>query len=149
MRQKRLLTVITIFLICSAIFLYLNHRPVKIIAVHQDKAYSSIIVDHMPLTAKGKIEWWMDHKDRLFKEYNVPKVDSDGLFRVYFWAFGEGYKELGKHDRLCFDDVPEPKNCIDKDNLMIVAKTREGNMRYTFDDAVYIQTPDGALKKRK
>jgi len=50
----------------------------------------------------------------LKSKYDIPKPSSYGNFTVIFWGYGGGYKKEGKYDRLCFNDMPLPKKCIDK-----------------------------------
>ncbi|MBP2169675.1 hypothetical protein J2125_002867 [Erwinia toletana] len=32
-------------------------RPVEVIAVHQDKNWSTVLVKNFPITADGKVDW--------------------------------------------------------------------------------------------
>ncbi|WP_152972211.1 DUF943 family protein, partial [Serratia rubidaea] len=58
-----------IILIMGCIFLgyilWLLLRPVKIVAVHEDGNFSSVLVKSFPFTTRGKIEWWLQNKDML------------------------------------------------------------------------------------
>ncbi|WP_276308270.1 DUF943 family protein [Mixta theicola] len=78
-------------------------------------------------------------------KYHIPKPDGSGDYSIAVWRFGDGYKELGKYDRLCFDDMPPPKNCIEKDRLMYITLTRDGEVSYWLNDTRYIQKADGEL----
>lgn len=42
------------------------------------------------------------------EKYHITTPEKDGSFYLTFWLFGEGYKEEGKYDRLCFDDMQTP-----------------------------------------
>ena len=95
-------------------FLWLNLRPVKIIAVHKSDNFSNILVDHFPLTVQGKIAWWQENKAMLKSRYGIPDASSDGGYHVTFWLFGDGYMEQGKYDRLCFSDMKAKKTVLRK-----------------------------------
>ncbi len=56
-------------------------------------------------------------------KYSIPKPASDGFYTVIFWDFGDGYKEEGKYDRRCFDDMKTSKNCIDKTRFSLSRMT--------------------------
>lgn len=56
-------------------------------------------------------------------KYKIPKPATYGSYTIIFWLFGEGYKEEGKYDRLCFDDMPPPKRCIEKEAIFAVEKS--------------------------
>lgn len=103
MRVKLVLLVMAGVLIGYAFWLLL--RPVEIVVVHQRNNFSAVLVKNFPLTDQGKISWWMKNKDRLKMRYGIPKPASYGSFTITFWLFGDGYKEEGKYDRLCFDDM--------------------------------------------
>ncbi len=51
---------------------------------------------------------------------------------IVIYAFGEGYQEEGKKDRRCFEDMAPPRNCIDKNILMMIWRTRDGGVEYDF-----------------
>jgi hypothetical protein len=136
-----------ILLIAAAGFAYLNLRPVKVIAVHHDKYSISVLVNRMPFSATEKIKWWIKNQPELTATYKLPGV-SDTYFNIYFWAFGDGYKELGKYDRLCFQDMPPPKNCIEKERLMYITLTRHGEVDYWLNNTRYIQKKNGELYEK-
>jgi hypothetical protein len=49
--------------------------PVKIIDVHRSTdriGYDDIIVDHFPLTDRGRINWWLSQRDMLKKNTTFP-----------------------------------------------------------------------------
>ena len=129
----------------GALMLYLTLRPVKIIAVHQDKYSGSILVDHLPPLAMQRIKWWQKNKDMLAKKYALPVKWDEKNYNIYVWEFGDGYKELGKYDRLCFDDMPPPKNCIEKERLMYIFLNRHGEVNYWLNGTGYVQRADGTL----
>ena len=67
-------------------------------------------------------------------KHGIPKPDSGGYFYVTFWWFGEGYKEEGKYDRLCFNDIKTKVNCIEKDAVFSVDKSRNFGVTFTVYD---------------
>ncbi len=121
---------------CSLIWylIWLTFRPVKIVSVHKDENFSHVLVRNFPLTDKGKISWWIENKDILKENYNIPNPAPYGSFTVNFWDFGEGYKEEEKHDRRCFDDMKTNKNCIDKNLLLSIKRIKYGNTLFIVYD---------------
>ncbi|URQ61474.1 DUF943 family protein [Pantoea alhagi] len=137
------LFLVSIIAIVGAFFFSL--KPIKIIAIHQHLNRSDILVDRYPWSDKGKIEWWEENKVFLQRKYDIPKSDKTGSYSIAIWAFGDGYKALEKYDRLCFDDMPPPKNCIEKDRLMYITLTRDGEVSYWLNNTRYIQKANGEL----
>ncbi|MDU4091745.1 MAG: DUF943 family protein [Pantoea sp.] len=111
-----------------ALWLYLH--PAKIVAVHQDANFSSVLVKNFPLTDQGKISWWLENKDMLKKNYGIPKPASYGSFTINFWDFGDGYKNEGKLDRRCFDDIKNNTKCIDKNLLFSVKRIKHEQLLF-------------------
>ncbi|MEB6335209.1 DUF943 family protein [Serratia rhizosphaerae] len=140
-----------IILIIGCIFLgyilWLLLRPVKIVAVHEDGNFSSVLVKNFPFTTRGKIEWWLQHKDMLKERYGIPKPASYGNFSVNFWLFGDGYKEEGKYDRLCFDDMKTRVNCIEKDIVFSVSKSKNLGVVFFADGGIYRIDKNGKIAK--
>lgn len=126
-------------------FVWLSQRQVEIIAVHQRNNYSDILVKNFPFTDKGKISWWLKNKEILKDKYKTPEPASDGFFTVTFWDFGDGYKEQGKYDRLCFDDMKTAVNCIDKDAVFSVSNSKNRGTRFTVHDGIYRITQQGEI----
>ncbi|MBT0723948.1 DUF943 family protein [Rosenbergiella sp. S61] len=115
-------------------WLWLSLRPVEVVAVHDNGNHSYVLVRNFPLTDKGKINWWLKNKDILEEKYDIPKPSSSGYFTVIFWDFGDGYKEEGKYDRLCFDDMKTKVNCIEKDAVFSVDESRNMGVMFTVYD---------------
>ncbi|MFU9136352.1 DUF943 family protein [Erwinia tasmaniensis] len=115
-------------------WLWLSLRPVEVVAVHDNGNHSYVLVRSLPLTDKGKINWWLKNKEILKEKYDIPKPSSSGYFTVIFWDFGDGYKEEGKYDRLCFDDMKTKVNCIEKDAVFSVDKSRNMGLMFTVYD---------------
>ena len=133
------------FLSAAILFLYLSFRPVNIIAVHKTLRSWNILVDHLPPGSKQKISWWHKNKEAISKKYPIPNVNYLQEYNISIWQFGDGYKELGKYDRFCFNDMPPPKNCIEKKRLMYITLTRDGEVSYWLNDTRYVQKANGEL----
>ena len=116
-------------------------RPVEIVAVHEDDNHASVLVKTFPFTDKGKISWWLKNKNMLKEKYNIPKPSPSGNFTVIFWDFGDGYKEEGKYDRRCFNDMKTKVNCIEKNAVFAV--------RQYHDDDVIFATYEGRYSLNK
>ncbi|WBF45681.1 DUF943 family protein [Serratia rubidaea] len=128
-------------------FFWHSMQPVEIIAIHQRDNYSDVLVNHFPFTDKGKINWWLDNKEILKEKYDIPKPDSDGFFTIIFWDFGDGYKEAGKYDRMCFEDMKEKENCIEKNVFFIAENDRDNDMLFVGDGGRYLMKKNGQIIK--
>ncbi len=128
LRNKKIFTSLVAAHICTNLFLWMEFKPVKIIAVHQRNNYSDILVENFPITDSGKIAWWIKNKSMLAEKYKIPKPASYGSFTIIFWDFGDGYQEEGKYDRLCFDDMKTAENCIDKNSFLTVRNTPDNRV---------------------
>ncbi|QHM70024.1 DUF943 family protein [Mixta intestinalis] len=128
---------------------WLSLRPVNIIAVHQrSNNFSAILVENFPLTDKGKIAWWLKNSYPIKEKYNIPVPAEDGFFSITFWLFGDGYKEQGKYDRLCFDEIKSSKKCIEKNPVLTVEKTRNRGIFFTiYDGSNYRIDENGKIIK--
>ena len=132
------------FIILISGFLYISNLRVEIVKTHWNPHSFHILVRKFPLTDKGKINWWLENKESIFQDYHLPdNILSNN--NIVVWRFGDGYKTLGKYDRLCFDDMPPPKNCIEKERLMYITLTRKGEVSYWLNGTRYIQKANGEL----
>lgn len=129
--------------------LWLSFRSVKIIAVHQDGNYSEVLVKDYLFTDEGKIKWWLNNNEMLKEKYNIPKPSEDGRYHVILWDFGDGYKEGDGYDSLCFDDMPPPINCIDKNKVITIGHNINSPARFTVSGGVYDLQDNGLIVKRK
>jgi len=127
--------------------------PVKIIDVHRstDKFdYDDIIVDHFPLTDRGRINWWLSQRDMLKEKYNIP---SGQEFVLMVWDVGDGYlRDSPREDYFCFPDMTSEKNCIEKNNLLKVdARFSDNNtVNFIIDDKKYIMNKkDGSMTRER
>ncbi len=147
--KKTLLIIVAAGTVLMSYLLWLTCRPVEIIAVHKKDNYSSVLVNNFPFTDRGRINWWQENKQMLKNRYGVPRPDTDGFFTVIFWDFGDGYKEEGKYDRLCFDDMNPPANCIEKNKLFTVNYGRNMGLYFTTNNERYFINKDGNIIKMK
>ncbi|WP_409335185.1 DUF943 family protein [Cedecea neteri] len=149
MRLNNTVIIVLLLAVC-VLFCYgqwFFFRPVEIVAVHQRNTYSSILVKNLPFTKKGKINWWLENKEMLKAKYDIPRPASYGGYTIIFWLFGEGYKEEGKYDRLCFDDMKTKVNCIDKDSVFSIDYSKNMGLEFTFSDGIYRLEENGNLIK--
>ncbi len=118
-------------------FFWFFLRPVEIIAVHKDGEFSSVLVRNFPSTDQGKIDWWLKNKEKLKEKYNTPNPAKDGFFSIVFWDFADGYKEEGKYDRRCFEDMKPPINCIEKKRVYSVSNSNNMGISFTTSSEIY------------
>ncbi|WP_435947186.1 DUF943 family protein [Dryocola sp. BD586] len=130
-------------------FIWRVLHPAQIVAIHQRSNYSDILVRNLPFTDKGKIRWWLENKSIIKEKYNAPKPAEDGFYVMIFWDFGEGYKEEGKYDRMCFYDMQTPKNCIDKEKFMTIYRYNDEEPFFSFDGNRYVIGKNGGIVKMK
>ncbi|AIR59907.1 membrane protein [Cedecea neteri] len=145
--KKALSLLVVVGCVLAGYLLWQSLRPVEIVAVHQRNTYSSVLVKNFPFTKKGKINWWLENKEMLKAKYDIPRPASYGGYTIIFWLFGEGYKEEGKYDRLCFDDMKTKVNCIDKDSVFSIDYSKNMGLEFTFSDGIYRLEENGSIKK--
>ncbi|MDU4093292.1 MAG: DUF943 family protein [Pantoea sp.] len=147
-RQRAILLLVGAALLIYLAWFFL--RPVDIVAVHKrGRDSTAVLVRNFPLTAKGKINWWLENRIMLKEKYNVPAPNKDGSFSMTFWLFGDGYKEDKIDERLCFDDIKTDKRCIEKDAVFTVSRNRYNRTFFTVYNGRYILENDGKLFKVK
>ncbi|WP_312140645.1 DUF943 family protein [Pantoea septica] len=147
--KKKLYALLLVAVVVFGYCLWLSLRPVEIIAVHQDGNYSDVLVKNFPLTDGKKISWWLKNKDMLKEKYNIPQPKKDGDFTVIFWLFGDGYKETDGYDRLCFEDMPPPKNCIDKNRVFSANHSRNMGVSFIVSGGIYRLKENGGIVRVK
>ena len=142
---------LAIAVVVIAFSLWDDIYPVKIIDVHRStdhSGYDDIIVDHFPLTDRGRINWWLSQRDMLKKKYNIP---SGQEFVLMVWDVGDGYlRDSPREDYFCFPDMTSEKNCIEKNNLLKVdARYSDKNkVNFIISDNKYIMDKkDGSITK--
>ena len=145
--KKMLYSLLLIGCALLGVFLWLSLRSVEVVAVHEDGEFSSVLVRNFPFTDRGKISWWLKNKDILKAKYNIPKPADDGFFSIVFWDFGDSYKEEGKYDRRCFEDMKPPKNCIEKNRVFSVSDSENMGLSFTTHDEIYRMRKNGKIVK--
>ncbi|QKJ88896.1 DUF943 family protein [Paramixta manurensis] len=122
---------------------YLNSHPTTLVATHKmgkDGFISIILIKNPPLTDKGKLDWWMRNAAMFKEKYNIPaQAEPNEDFVVEIFDFFEGYKKLGRHDRLCFDDMKTTKNCVEKKGVMTIRNSVEGEVWYRVESGLFIE----------
>jgi len=144
--MKKIIYLFLIIIAFTAFYLWRDNASVNIIAIHQNKYTAEILVDRLPLTEMSRIEWWVGNRKEIEGKYRIVSFENGGPDYITIYKFGDGYKKEGKEDRLCFDDMDTETNCIDKDILMTISRTREGLERFTFSDSSYVISGDGVIK---
>ncbi|HDR2472955.1 TPA: DUF943 family protein [Enterobacter soli] len=131
------------------VFSFWDHiYPVKIIDVHRSTdsfGYDNIIVDHFPLTDRGRINWWLSHRDMLKKKYNIP---SGQRFVLMVWDVGVGYlRDSPREDYFCFPDMKAEKNSL----LEVAFRFPEDNrISFIVGDNLYVMNnKDGSMTKER
>ncbi|MBV4365341.1 DUF943 family protein [Erwinia phyllosphaerae] len=129
--MRKLIILLLAIFSCILLYLFSAENDVSVIGAHYDGSTAQIIVDKLPLTDSEKISWWKKNQSEIMNKYNIPSGDRTPFLMVVY-AFGDGYQMEGDEDRLCFSDMKPPKNCIDKNILMMIWRTRNGGVKYQF-----------------
>ena len=145
--RKIIFIVIALLLFACAVFIYLNNRPSTVIAVHQLGNTSIILVDHLPVTNSAKIQWWYSHIDSITERYHLVADRPEGMFFYAVYAFDKGYQKEGKEDRLCFDEMTPPENCVDKNILLQMMPWGNGEDKFYFGSATYMANKNGDIRR--
>lgn len=148
-KMKIMILIFFPFFAILTYYFFIILRPVEIIAVHNDHGFHSVLVKNFPFSDKNKIKWWINNQYFLKQQYGIPRPGREGAFTIIFWNFGEGYKETDGYDRLCFNDVDLPKNCIDKDSLLFVKKEKYTGLEFWGDNGIYRIKENGKYEMRK
>ncbi|NBD00106.1 DUF943 family protein [Atlantibacter hermannii] len=126
-------------------------RPVKIMAVSRYPEYEEsyykdsnegfterdsyhIAVDHLPLSVKDKVKWYIAHKTELKKQYLIPRSSS---YSITVWDIGDGFIDLSisdDGDLICFPKIETAEKCIEKNIQMSVSSNEEGEEIFSFAD---------------
>lgn len=119
--------------------------PAKVIRVDANAVY----VENLPLTSKGKVEWWKENKVRLQKKYNLIK-DEENFYVIVmnfekYETLPTGSNDGSVDDYHCFDDMKEKERCIYNDIALMIHGNIKGKVFYSVDKKTYIETPDGKL----
>ena len=151
MKLKTKIAIYTLLFVSGLLLGYLywlSMRHVEIVAAHhRSSSFSDILVRNFPFTDRGRIAWWLKNKEMLKEKYNVPNPNPDGSFYLNVWLFGDGYKEVGKYDRLCFEDMKTKKNCIEKDIVFTVSYSKNMGTMFEAYDGTYRLKNNGEIVK--
>ncbi|POY66355.1 hypothetical protein C3402_18215, partial [Pantoea sp. PSNIH3] len=114
------LTIIIITLLLGAIGFRLYY-PTEIITIHRTSKHSlTMLVDHFPWTKKGKIAWWKEHHEEIFRQMNF----NESIYSIYI--FNSRYKKDSGTDQdsdlLCFEEMATEQNCISKENRPLIIR---------------------------
>lgn len=127
--------------------LWLTSCPVEIVAVHENNNHSYVLVKKLPFTDRGKINWWLEKKMCLkirIKFLNLTQMVS---LLLSFGILVRVIKKEGKYDRLCFDDMKPPINCIEKDKVFTVSNGRNMGLSFTTNNEIYRIKKSGKIVK--
>lgn len=144
--MKKIIFLLLAIIVLIGFYLWCDNASVNVIAIHQNKYTAEIVVDRLPLTERSRIKWWVGNRKEIEGKYRIVSFENGGPDYITIYKFGDGYKKEGKEDRLCFDDMDTETNCIDKDILMTISRTREELERFTFSDSSYVISGDGVIK---
>lgn len=141
-------SVIVIAALALGFFLVKKPASVKVMAVEKTPNTVLLAVKGVPFFTKSKLSWWLDNKNHLISQYKVDFTDPNEQPSVYIYDFGDGFKKEEMKDRLCFDSVSPPNNCIDKNIAMVISQLRNGEIKLAIGDDVFIQDKSGKIVKQ-
>lgn len=120
-KRRKMLSIAVVIFISTALYNLWTLRKVNVLYIDSYKdVMLDMVVDHLPLTDKGRIEWFLENKNQLQK--NHPEFNQNTV-EIIFLGIGEGFMSLRENpheDLLCYDSLKQEKNCIEKDVLMVV-----------------------------
>lgn len=146
--KKKYALLLGLFLL-GALYNAWTLRPVNILYVYSDAGSTmSIAVDHLPLTDKEKIDWYMARRDQLKEDYSLY---NNVTHRYYIIDISDGftnYDEMPKEDLRCFPDIKNDKNCLVKYYLLIVNEGTDGKVIFHIPDEQfeYQLTEEGKIE---
>lgn len=146
--KKTSILVIVIATLALGGFFVKKTAPVELMAVDKTPNTVLIAVKGLPYSAKSKLSWWLDNKNLLISKYKLDFTKPHEQPSVYIYDVSEGFKKEEMKDRLCFDSVSLPNNCIDKNIAMVISQLRNGEIKLTIDDDVFIQDKSGKIVKQ-
>ncbi len=141
---KRIGSILVFLIIAYCILIAV--RPAKIVRVDN----STVFVEHLPMTNKGKLSWWLKNKESLQNKYHI--INPPDNFTVIIMNF-DGYEKLPKgvrdgsiDDYTCFDDNNgEQKKCVYNSIAIVVRGSVDGKVFINIGDKTYIQSSDGRV----
>ena len=141
---KRIGSILVFLIIAYCILIAV--RPAKIVRVDNN----TVFVEHLPMTNKGKLSWWLKNKELLKNKYHI--INPPDNFTVIIMNF-DGYEKLPKgvrdgsiDDYTCFDDNNgEQKKCVYNSIAIVVRGSVDGKVFINIGDKTYIQSSDGRV----
>lgn len=143
-------SILAIVIVALALGFFFVKRPVtaEVMAVDATPNTVLIAVKGLPFSTKSKLSWWLDNKNLLVSQYKLDFTEPHEQPSVYIYDFGDGFKKEEMKDRLCFDSVSPPNNCIDKNIAMVISQLRNGEIKLAIGDDVFIQDKSGKIVKQ-
>lgn len=154
-KKNRLIKIIlTVFIFGMAFYgIWYISQPVKIMGIFRSSSTIYIVVDHFPLTANGRIQWWKSNDARIKQKYKIPLIDDE--YNVTVWDIGDGFEvrndrqskfmDFKSNEQFCFEqDVGEEK-CIQKDILLRVSHSFDRRVNYYTKNTRYRENTKGEL----
>lgn len=120
----------SILIIACLLIGYRICYPVKIIGIHHtSESIIVLVVEHFPWTTQGKIRWWENNREKIFRPLHFNKK----IYTVYI--FNTHYKKDSGTDEdsdlNCFEEMDTAENCVSKENHpLIVRHYRDGHIEY-------------------
>ncbi len=146
--KKTSILAIIIAILALGFFFVKKPAPVEVMAVDKTPNTVLIAVKRLPYSAKSKLSWWLDNKSLLISKYKLDFTKPNEQPSIYIYDVSDGFKKEEMKDRLCFDSVSLPNNCIDKNIAMVISQLRNGEIKLTIDDDVFIQDKSGKIVKQ-
>lgn len=158
-RKPMIGLLVTVLMLCGIYVAWCISQPVRVDAVHREGGAShvSVLVSNFPWTDRGRINWWLQNKERIKIQFGIPAPDADGSFEIVFWAWDGIYRiDHGADedsDLRCFNDMQEKANCIVKNDIPLqVSRLKSGITIFDIgwdDRRVYSQSKEGDEPKRR
>jgi len=146
--KKTSILAIVVAILALGVFFVKKPAPAEVMAIDKPPNTILIAVKGLPYSTKSKLSWWFDNKSLLISKYKLDFTEPHEQPSVYIYDVSEGFKKEEMKDRLCFDSVSLPNNCIDKNIAMVISQLRNGEIKLTIDDDVFIQDKSGKIVKQ-
>jgi len=146
--KKTCILIIIIAVLALGFFFVNKSASVEVMAVDKTPNTVLIAVKGLPYSVKTKLSWWLDNKSLLSSQYKLDFTELNEQPSVYIYDFGNGFKKEEMKDRLCFNSVSPPNNCIDKNIAMVISQRRNGEIKLAIDDEVFIEDKSVRIVKQ-
>lgn len=143
-------SIFVIVIAALALWFFFVKKPASVEVMALDKTPNTVLiaVKGLPFSTKSKLSWWLDNKSLLVSQYKLDFTEPHEQPSVYIYDFSDGFKKEEMTDRLCFDSVSPPNNCIDKNIAMVISQLRNGEIKLAIGDDVFIQDKSGKIVKQ-